>query len=267
MKYKMIALDLDGTLKNSQNEITSKTKEALIKAQQDGIVVVLASGRPTEGIRHEAKELEIEKYGGYIISYNGAAIIDARTKETIYSQALTLEEAYEMFDRSRKYNIACMAYVDGCVMSQDDNEYVRYESWINDMGAMPVTNFKENLKEPVYKVLLTEKPELISKVEDEFKAPYQETLSISKSAPFFIEVMAKNIHKAHTLAYLAKRLNIHQDEIIAFGDGHNDMEMIEYAGMGVAMGNAVDVVKEVANYITASNDEDGIAKALNDILK
>lgn len=268
MNYKLIALDLDGTLKNTKNKITSKTREALIKAQKNGVKIVLASGRPTPGLRHEAKELELDKFGGYLLSFNGAHVSDYKTKETIYEQTLTIEEAKKAYDRAKEYNLACMTYENNIVVTEDDeDEYVKVEGNINDIAIVKVENWKKNLKNPIHKVLLTGKPEFVASIIDEFKEPFGDSLSIYRSAPFFIEIMAEGIDKAASLDRLAKSLGIKQEEVMAFGDGYNDLSMIEYAGMGVAMNNAVDGVKARANYITLSNDEDGIAYALDKFLE
>lgn len=263
MKYKLIALDLDGTLKNSNNEVTEKTKKALIQAQKLGIKIVLASGRPTPGLRHEAESLELEKYEGYLLSFNGARVVDVKTKETIYEQTLTIEEAKKAYDRSQNYDLACITYEDDIIVGEDiDYKYVAWEAKINDIQRKQV-NFKENLKDPIHKVLLSGDPDYVGSIIDEFKEPFGDSLSIYRSAPFFIEIMAKGIDKAVSLDRLAKSLGIKQEEVMAFGDGYNDLSMIEYAGLGVAMANAVDGVKEKANEITLSNNDDGIAYTLS----
>lgn len=264
MKYKLIALDLDGTLKNSHNEITKKTRDALIEVQKQGIKIVLASGRPTPGLRHEAKELELEKYGGYILSFNGAQVTNVKTGETIYEQTLTIEEAKKAYDRSQEFHLACMTYKDDVILTEDiDDEYVCVEAKINDIQKQHVSSFVDCLSDPIHKVLLTGKPDYMASIEEEFKQPFGDSLSIYRSAPFFIEVMAQGIDKAASLDRLAQSLGIQQSEVMAFGDGYNDLSMIEYAGLGVAMANAVDGVKERANVITKSNDEDGIAYILS----
>lgn len=268
MKYKLIALDLDGTLKNSNNEITPKTKEALMKAQELGIKIVLASGRPTPGLRHEAAALELEKYGGYILSFNGAKILNVKTKETVFEQTLTIDEAKRAYDRAKEFGLACMNYEDDCIVTEDiDDEYVCVEARINDIKKKKVKSFKDNLKDPVHKVLLTGKPDYVGSIEEEFKKPFGDSLSIYRSAPFFLEVMANGIDKAASIDRLAKSLGIKQEEVMAFGDGYNDLSMIEYAGCGVAMANAVDGVKERANIVTLSNDEDGIAYVLTKLME
>lgn len=264
MAYKLIALDLDGTLKNSHNEITDKTRKALLKAQEMGIKIVLASGRPTPGLRHEAKALELDKYEGYILSFNGARVVNVKTGETMYEQTLTIDEAKAAYDRAKEFHLACMTYENDIIITEDiDDEYVCVEAHINDIRKKKVNSFKECLKNPIHKVLLTGKPDYVGNIEEEFKEPFGNSLSIYRSAPYFIEIMAKGIDKATSLDRLAKSLGIKQEEVMAFGDGYNDLSMIEYAGLGVAMNNAVDGVKERAREITLSNDEDGIAYTLS----
>lgn len=267
MNYKLIALDLDGTLKNSENKISPKTRDALIQCEKLGIKIVLASGRPTPGLRHEAKELDLKQYEGYILSFNGARVSDYKTGEIIYDKALTVEQAHEMIKRAKDFNLAAMTYLDNdLITDQAEDSYVQGEAKLNDMGLRQVDEFLQFVDFPVNKVLLAADPEYVAKVLDEFKAPYEDTLSIYRSAPFYIEIMAQNIDKAASLDRLVQHLGIKQEEVIAFGDGYNDLSMIEYAGMGVAMGNAVDEVKSRANKITLSNDEDGIAYMLSQLI-
>lgn len=268
MKYKLIALDLDGTLKNSDNQITAKTKEALIEVQKQGVKIVLASGRPTAGLRHEAKELLLDEFGGYLLSFNGARVGTVPNQETVYEQTLSIEEAKKVYTQAKQYNLACMTYKNDSIYTEDiDDEYVCIEAKINDIRKYQVSSFIDILENPIHKVLLTGTPEYIASIEEEFKKPFGNELSIYRSAPFFLEVMAKNIDKAASLDRLAKSLDIKQEEVIAFGDGYNDLSMIEYAGLGVAMENAVEEVKQRAKVVTKSNNEDGIAYVLSQIYK
>ena len=216
MTYKLIALDLDGTLKSSKKQILPKTKAILQELAKKGIVIVLASGRPTAGMYNEANELELDKLGGYLLSFNGAKVINYQNKE----------------------------------------------SDINHMPIKHVDDFKKTVNFSVNKVLLTGKPDYVESILDDFKVPFEDTLSIYRSTPFFIEVMGKNIDKAASLQRLIEHLGIKQDEVICFGDGYNDLTMIKFAGLGVAMANSVDDVKKHANYVTLSNDEEGIYECL-----
>ena len=143
MKYKLIALDLDGTLKNSENKITDETRKTLIKAQQLGATIVLASGRPTPGLRHEAAALELEKYEGYLLSFNGAKVMDAKTRQTMFEQRLTVEQAKKAYDEAKKHNLAIMTYYDDAVYTEDvDDQYVNIEGHINDIEIKKAESFK-----------------------------------------------------------------------------------------------------------------------------
>lgn len=263
MTYKLIALDLDGTLKSTNKQILPKTKRILQELAKQGIVIVLASGRPTAGMYQEADELMLNKTGGYLLSFNGAKVVDYQTKETVYQKVYNAKIAHNIYDRAKEYDLAVMTYVDEMIVTEDINdEYVIIESEINHMPIKSVNNFKETVDFSVNKVLLTGKPEYVENIIDEFKQPYVNSLSIYRSAPFFIEVMAQGIDKAASLQMLIKRLGIKQEEVISFGDGYNDLSLVEFAGMGVAMENAVDQVKQYADYITLSNDEEGIYECL-----
>ena len=164
--------------------------------------------------------------------------------------------------------MAVMTYYNDSVYTEDvDDQYVKVEGNINDIPVVKVEDFKAILHDPIHKILCTGEPSYVASIVDDFKAPYGDSLSIYRSAPFFIEVMAQGIDKAASLDRLASSLGIKQEEVMAFGDGYNDLSMIEYAGMGISMANGVDGVKERANIITLSNDEDGIAYALNKFLE
>lgn len=190
----------------------------------------MASWRPTPGLRHEAKELELEKYEGYLLSFNGARVVDVKTKETIYEQTLTIEQAKQAYYRAKEFHLACMTYDEDVIVTEDDkDEYVLVEGRINDIETVKVDSFVDALKDPIHKVLLTGKPEYLASIEEEFKKPFGKSLSIYRSAPFFIEVMAEGIDKAASLDRLVKSLGIKQEEVMAFGDGYNDLSMIEYA--------------------------------------
>lgn len=262
MKYKLIALDLDGTLKNSHNEITPKTKEALLKAQEMGCHIVLASGRPTPGLRHDSAALELDTHEGYLLSYNGARVMNAQTKETVYAKTLSYEDARNVIKKAKELKLDINTYTDEAILCENRNaKYVQVEASLIDLPYNKVHDIANNLPDPLYKLLLSEEPEYVASVVDEMVQAFPE-LSIYRSAPFFIECMAPNIDKSISLLKLCEHLHITREEVIAFGDGYNDIPMIEFAGKGVAMGNAIDEVKEKADVITKSNDEDGIAYIL-----
>ena len=262
MSYKMIVLDLDGTLMSSKNEILPETKEALIEIQKQGIIVVLATGRPTYGLLKAVEELRLEEFGGYTLSFNGGRIINAKTKELIYDKSLTPEICHELFDVSRELGINIMAYDEETIITTDDDEYIQTESRINDMPIRRVDNFKEAVLANSVKCLATGAPDYIAEIEQKVITRYEGQLSICRSTPFFLEFMPQNISKAYSLQKLLDHLKLEKSEMIACGDGYNDLSMIDFAGLGVAMDNAVDEVKEKAQYITSSNDHNGIVQVI-----
>ena len=143
MDYKILVLDIDGTLTNSKKEITPRTRAALRKAQEKGVKVVLASGRPTYGIMPVAGELELERFGGYILSFNGGQIINAQTGEAIYQKTLPPQMPALLYDLSQEYKTNIMTYLDQTVITpKKDDQYVELESRINKMEVRQVEDFK-----------------------------------------------------------------------------------------------------------------------------
>ena len=188
MKYKMIALDLDGTLKSSDATgriILPKTKKILIELAKKGIVIVLASGRPTAGLYAEANELQLNDFGGYLLSFNGAKVVNYQTKEVIFQKIFDATTAHLVYDRAKKYNLAVMTYTDQEIITEDSaDQYVQIESKINNMPLKQVDDFKAVVDYPVNKVLLTGKPEYAAKIEDEFKAPFKDSLVLMPGIAF-----------------------------------------------------------------------------------
>lgn len=264
MAYKIIVLDLDGTLTNSQKTVTANTKAALLKAQQMGIKVVLASGRPTAGIMPIAIELEINKYDGYIISFNGGKIINCTTNEVISEVVLPLDIIPSLYDASKEFNVAIASYHNDTIITETPNDpYVEIEAKINNIPIQKVERFTDAITFNVPKCLMFGDGDYLASVEPILKQRYKESLNVYRSEPYFLEILPLNIDKAYTLSILLKHLNLTKDEMIACGDGFNDLTMIQYAGLGVAMANAQAIVKQAADYITLSNDDDGIVHVID----
>lgn len=264
MKYKLLVLDIDGTLTNSKKEITPNTRKSLLKLQEEGIKVVLASGRPTPGIYKLAKELKLDHYGSYILSYNGAKIINCKTDEIIYQNVIPQDYIPQLYDAAVKANVGIISYEnDSIITSSEIDQYIQKEATINQIPIKEVDNFAEYITFPVNKCLMTGDGTYLATVEEDMKEQFGTDLSIYRSEPFFLEIMPQHVDKAYSLGKLLAHLGLTKDEMICCGDGFNDISMIKYAGLGVAMSNAQDAVKEVADYITLSNDEDGIVAVLD----
>lgn len=268
MKYKILALDIDGTLVTTEKEVTSKVKSAVNQLQDNNIPVLIASGRPLEGILLVAKKIDFTTKGGYILAFNGGKIVEAKTKEVVYSQSIEKEYIGEICDFARENNLTILTYKDGKIITTDaTDEFLEIEARINKMEVVQVDNLEEAAPDSPDKFLLVGKPEIMEKKVVQMSEQFKGRLNIFRSEPFFIEVVPMGIDKAKSLDVLLRKLGLTKDELVACGDGRNDVTMIDYAGMGVAMDNACEEVKAVANYITSSNDEDGVAKAIEKFFK
>lgn len=270
LPYSIIALDLDGTLTNSEKNITPRTFDALMKAQREGVRLVLASGRPTFGIAALANQLQLADYGGYVLSYNGGRIIDWCEKTVIFSQVVDQKLVPILYDFAEKAQLPIVTYLPEAILaSKNEGEYLAEEARINGMPVVVAQNFVEEAMQIVggsTKFLIPGEPELLIQLESEMKAALSEQMEVFRSAPFFLELPPKGIDKAQSLQRLLTHLGLERESLMAFGDGFNDLSMIQFAGQGVAMANAVEEVKSIADFVTTSNEEDGIAHALEQLL-
>ena len=264
----MLVLDLDGTLTNSEKKITPPTREAIIEIQESGKKVVLASGRPTPGITPLAEELHLKDYGSYILSFNGARIIDCRTGESIYNKTVPNNVIPEIYEMVKDYDVDLITYTDTEILSGiKPNQYTEIESRICNLDIVSVNNFAEAIDFPVNKLLIPGDPSLTVQLEKILKEKFHSFLNIYRSEPFFLEIMPQNIDKAHSLQKLLNSIGMTAEQMICCGDGYNDLTMIEYAGLGVAMENAQPIVKEKADYVTKSNDEDGVLYVIDQFMR
>jgi len=269
MNYQMLVLDLDGTLTNSKKEITKPTYKALIEIQEAGKKVVLASGRPINGIVPLAEKLELARFGGYMLSFNGARITQCSTGSIMYNRVLPAEVIDPVYKITRTYpGLDILTYDQDHILSGlTVNEYTEKESYINKMEIISINDFVSRLTFPVNKLLITGEPSVLEELMPALKKKFRKLLNIYRSEPFFLEIIPQNIDKANSLQKLLNSIGLTADSMICCGDGFNDISMIEYAGLGVAMENAQPLVKERADYITKSNDDDGILHVINTFLR
>ncbi len=260
MQYKFLVLDLDGTLTNDKKEITPRTLETLKRVQQSGVQLVLASGRPTYGILPLVEQLEMRHFGGYILPFNGGKIIDAATDQVIYASTLPQELVPELATIAKEGGATIISYRDEYILTeQPDNRYVGHELFLTKMKPLKVDDFAKAVDFAPDKCLIVGEPEKLLPLEEMINTRYAESISAFRSEPFFLEVVPKGIDKALSLARLSAHSGVSAQEMIAAGDGYNDISMIRYAGLGVAMANGQPSVKEAADVVTLSNEEDGVA--------
>lgn len=267
-KIKMIGLDLDGTLLTDKKELTVRTREVLAKAIRSGIVVLVATGRPWMGVPEELREFPGMNYA---LTSNGARIIDTRTGNVIEEHLLSVKSAKKALEICRKYDTLQEVYFDGQGYAPAEKmEFVeRYHKNPNMWEYMRKTRIpvddifelvdRENRGLDKTQALFADMSERKRAWEELAR---HEDLELVGSLRYNIEVNAAGVNKGTGLVNLGSRLSIKREEIMAFGDGDNDTVMLKEVGFGVAMANGEPQVKEAADYITLSNEEDGVAQAI-----
>ena len=270
---KTILLDIDGTLTNDKKVITPKTKEALLAAQEKGVRLALASGRPDMGLYKWAKELKMDTHHGIFICYNGAKVVDCESGEELFSQSLSREEARAVLTHLKQFDITPIiargeymhtTNVFGCTIDYKGAPFnvVEYESRGNNYILCEHKDLAQWVDFPVEKILTAASPEYLRANYEEMQKPFKDSLSCMFTGDFYFEYTAQGVNKAKAIEAAYTKLGITKEEMIAFGDAENDLPMLTYVGCGVAMGNAVDAVKAAADEVTLDNNSDGIAVSL-----
>ena len=258
--FKAIALDLDGTLTNSEKKVSERNKRALQEAIKRGVSIILASGRPTYGMSEVWEALELERLGGYVLSYNGSLCMDCKTKEVLYEHTIP-RKYYEAIAKAvREADLGLLSYQGKEIVTErPEFPYMDRESTINKMPFRKVEDFPNALSEEVCKLLALGEHEELLPLKERLEKEYGEELSIFFSEPFFLEICPLGVDKGESLKRLLEKKGWKREELMAFGDGGNDLTMLQYAGKGIAMANSQKHVLEIADEVTLSNDEDGVA--------
>ena len=248
--------------------ITEKTKTALMAAQEKGIRLALASARPSPGLFKERDILHLTEYGGILMSYNGGRIVDAATGSVLFETAMDLPQTKAILRRLELLPVTPILddgkqfYVTG------KNGYkVPYECQNNHMVCNEVDNLSDFLDFAPIKILMSVQPEILPDIKAQIASFLPEDLTVVQTAPFYLEIIPSAINKGQGVLDTCAALGIDPSEAIAFGDAENDIPMLRAAGIGVAMANAATAVKAAADYVTLSNNDDGVAAALAQFLK
>lgn len=267
MDFKLVAIDMDGTLLNSNNKVSERTKDAIEKATKKGVKIILATGRILKSAINYSEELGLRKP---IIACNGAIIVD-EDKNIIYEKTIHKNIAGTIMDMANENNIYYHFYDrDSLYSNIYVNEIVKFYNTENSMEkeSQIKVNIFENMKEVIdknnintYKFMIVD--EDIDKLQAlRNKLSQLKEINVCSSWHNNVEVMHREVSKGNSLKYLCEKLNIPREKVIAIGDNENDMTMLEYAGLGVAMENGEAVAKSVADIVTSTNDEDGVAKII-----
>lgn len=263
---RMIVMDMDDTLLNDQHQISESNLQAIQRVSAQGITIALASGRPTPAMESYADLLGLTQQG-YVISYNGAYVTDWSTQEQIYECSLTKAECDLLVDAAHEQNSDLHTYVDGAIVTTRHNPYTDIESNLTGLPIRLVDSLKAVVQGTVPKVLLVAPPEQVTEMRQIFAKTLGDHFTISISKPYFLEFTNKQVDKSAAIDVLCARLGIAKSSVMAIGDSYNDLTMLTDCGIGVAMGNAPDDIKAIANWTTASNNDHGVALVIDKILE
>lgn len=267
MEYKAIALDLDGTLMDSNKQLPDANRDALWEAIRRGKTVILASGRPLFGVLPVAEKLELAERGGYVLAYNGGNILDCRSGELVYNRTVPMECMSDIFKTARECDVAALTYYENVVISErSQDEYVIREAFCNGAQIKQVDDLTSFVTYPESKILIVGPHDKLVPAQKKLESLYSDVLDLFYSEDYFLEVVPKKVGKDISLGVLLEKLGIRREELIACGDGMNDITMIKYAGLGAAMENAYPEVKEAADIIAPKNDDAGVAYIVNKYL-
>lgn len=261
--YKIIALDMDGTLLNSQHQITPRTKEVITKAREQGIKVVLASGRPIAGIRRQLAELGISSDEDYVCHFNGAVVENVGTGEIVNHKMISGAGAKKVARLAKELGVNTHAFSpEHGLISPKVSKYTEVEANINGI-EINIFDF-EQLEDdhPINKVMMVDEPDLLNNAVENLPKELYDEFMVLRSAPWFLEFLHTESNKGTGIKMIADYLGIPAEQVMCVGDAENDHHMLRYAGLAVAMGNATEETKAIADYITLTNDEDGVAHVI-----
>ena len=267
---KLVAIDMDGTLLNSKKELLEETKQYFknFHNKNTETLLVLCTGRPESGIRPYLKDLGYLEENHYIISQNGANIYESQTGKRVMDAFVDSAAIQKWIELGKKHGISVMgAGVDYYYsFDEDPTEWMEFDVKLVS-GKLKRIPTKESLNTDFYKILLMGDEEQLNEFETYIPQEWRDEFYVVRSQKYLVEVLTKGVNKAFGLEKLAQKLNIQPSEIAAIGDAANDIEMLEYAGLAVAMGNASEEVKAIADIVTDTNENNGVIKAIDKLIQ
>lgn len=260
---KILAIDVDGTLLNSKQQISQVIKETIRKKRRENVKFIICTGRPLNGVKKILADLEINGEDDYIISYNGAVVQNVCSEEVIYRKSLSFNEFLEV--EALSYHLDVPFHVQSEVgvftTNQDIGKYTVFDCVLNDSPLYYRNKLQMN-SVPINKIMFADEPNRLETKIMMIPSFFYQKYTIVRSMDVFFEFLHKEAGKGNAVSFLSDYLKINRTEILAIGDNDNDISMLNFAGIGVAMGNGSEKLKASADYITKSNEEDGVAYAL-----
>ena len=266
--YKAVFLDMDGTLLKSDHSVSELTKQTIRQINKKGIPVVLVSARPLNAVLPTWHDIGLEAYP--VVTLNGSYIVE--DDKPIFDAMIDLSVTADVAAEVKPYKANIAYYIQREWFAEANDAWTEHEQKIMDV-KIRIAPLPELIKEWAdrkvgpNKMMVMSEPETIAIVQEKLKAKYNGRLNIYPSKPTYLEVMDPAGSKSNAVRFLIERMGIDRKDIIAMGDNYNDREMIQFAGMGVAMGNAPDEIKQAADYVTDTNNNDGVRKALEHLIQ
>ncbi len=261
---KIVTIDLDGTLFDNVKNISKQNIEAIHKCHELGVKIVIATGRPISGVRPVLERLDLTTDKDYIIIYNGSKILNVGTGELIFSSTLSGKDVRDLYQESIRLGVNFHAFrKNEELITPKHNPYTDVEKTINRIEDIITDINSISDDEEFLKAMLVDSTENLDRCERDINKIYPTKFSMVRSAKIFLEFLNKDADKGKALEALAKYLNVDMSDTMAIGDAGNDISMIKRAGVGVAMKNAFKEVLDICDFVTLSNEESGVAYALN----
>ncbi|MBS7576289.1 MULTISPECIES: Cof-type HAD-IIB family hydrolase [unclassified Enterococcus] len=259
---KLIGIDLDGTLLDDKKTISDRNFQAIAQAKAKGVKVVITTGRPLKAIEHLLEALDLYDDEDFSITFNGGLVQKNQTGDILAKTPMKFEQLEVLNNLTKALGIPLDVISDGTVYQIQGNHQSWYQRANPILSFTPIT-FEQLDQNLVYnKAISAYDAKILDQSIAKISDFYYEHFEIIKSRDILLEFMPKDVTKASGLAQLADLLNIKQDEVMTIGDEENDLSMIEWAGLGVAMGNAVELIRSASNVTTLDNNHDGVALAI-----
>ncbi|MBD5399381.1 MAG: HAD family phosphatase [Treponema sp.] len=269
LNIKLAAFDIDDTLINDEKRLSHRTTLALQEAVKKGIYVVLCSGRAENGILPYVRALNIagSQQGRFLIAFNGAEIFDLHTRSEIYSQVLSPNIQKFVNQEAEKRGLAAITYDSSTIYAGVDSKWARADAELCNLNFEKISNYEAFLETPRHKMLVPASPKEVEDFREFLLKSIGDKVDVFISKPFFLEILPRAIGKGNAILWLCDHLKINPKEAICFGDSMNDESMLTNVGIGVAMKNAFDYIKDVATFTTRyDNNEDGVADFLEEFV-
>lgn len=260
MTYKLIAIDIDDTLLTDDITVTPGTKAALAAAIERGVFVTLATGRMFPSAKKIAKQIELNVP---IITYQGSLVKTLLDERVLYERYVPEDAARELVAFCEANDLHLQLYINDILYVREDNQKARDYSKLANIPFVVEPDFDALIKQPSAKMLMIDDPARLDAMAEQLQPLIGDRVHITKSKAHYLEVTHKEGTKGHAIAFMAGHIGCTLDEVIAIGDSWNDHEMIEAAGLGVAMGNALPKLKEIAQFVTKSNNEEGVKHVID----